>query len=285
VEERTRLGWIVWLAAVTAAAAATWTVLTYRPTAEQVAEAREESDLAARKLARAIGAGDREVRRMYSSGEFDRALETTNLWLQADAENVEATYWRSYLLAMRSDGASESRRTARRGLELTEAWIDRDPTEPRWHAFSGWFLLLSGNGAGRASVPESDGSSDETGTQARAAFLRAASLLEARDPSQQSPWSREYDLACYLSMAGMLEESIEHLAASVELGRTGSDWLRSDPDLDPIRGQDGYASILVRLQEIRLVREASYVESPTLSDIHASERERQGLTSKGSDSK
>lgn len=283
MDERPRLGWIVWLAAFTAAAAATWTVLSYRPSAAQIADAREESDLAARKLARAIGAGDREVRRMYSSGEFDRALETTNLWLQADAENVEATYWRSYLLAMRSEGASESRRTARRGLELTEAWIERDPTEPRWHAFRGWFLLLSGGGSGRAAASRGDGSSDDSETEARAAFLRAAALLEARDPSQQSPSSREYDLACYLSMAGRLDESLDHLAASIELGRTWSNWLRSDPDLDPVRGLDRYASILVRLEEIRLVNEASHVEAPALSDIRASERERLELQSNKAD--
>lgn len=278
MDERPRLGWIVWLAAVTAAAAATWTVLSYRPSAAQIADAREESDLAARKLARAVGAGDREVRRMYSSGEFDRALETTNLWLQADAESVDATYWRSYLLAMRSDGASESRRTARRGLELTEAWIERDPTEPRWHAFRGWFLLLSSGGSGRAAASEGDGSSDEA--EARAAFERAAALLGAREPSQQSAASRAYDLACYLSMAGRLDESLDHLAASIELGPTRSNWLRSDPDLDPVRGLDRYASILVRLEEIRLVNEAGHVEAPALSDIRASERERLELQSK-----
>ncbi len=255
------LTWIIWLAAITAAAVAGWTVLSYRPLPDEIAAKRDESDGAARRVATATGGGERNIRRRLSNGEPQRALEDAVLWAQSDRESIEAVYWASYLHARHGE-ASESRRLARRGMEMARAWIDRDPTEPRWSAFEGWFHLLQSDRADAASARLS----------ARDSFDRAASLLASRSGTILDA-SIEYDMACYLSMAGRLDDAAEHLALAVELGWTRTNWLRIDPDLDPLRAHPSYASVMVRLEEIRAISEASHVEAPTFSDLRAAERD------------
>ena len=258
--ETPRFAWIVWLAAVTAAGAAAWTVLSYKPPPEEIAAKRDESDGIARRVASATGGGERNIRRRLSNGDPQRALEDALIWAQTHKESVEAVYWASYLSSKHGD-AGESRRLARRGLEMAQGEIERDPREPRWHALEGWFYLLQGDRGGSA----------EAHTKSRASFERAASLLDEQAGDMPDA-NVAYDLACYRAMAGNFDAAIEHLSFAVELGWTRTNWLLIDPDLDPVRGHVGYADVMVRLDEIRAIAEASNVDAPTFSDLRAIEQ-------------
>jgi adenylate cyclase len=50
------------------------------------------------------------------------------------------------------------------------------------------------------------------------------------------PWGRQYNLACYLALAGETDAAIEHLRIAADLDRDNvMKWLPEDTDLDPIR--------------------------------------------------
>jgi uncharacterized Ntn-hydrolase superfamily protein len=53
-----------------------------------------------------------------------------------------------------------------------------------------------------------------------------------------------YDLACYESMAGRRDESLRHLARSLELEPSYRDRARGDTDFDPVRDDDRFRSIV-----------------------------------------
>jgi uncharacterized Ntn-hydrolase superfamily protein len=53
-----------------------------------------------------------------------------------------------------------------------------------------------------------------------------------------------YDLACYESMAGRGDESLRHLARSLELEPSYREMARGDTDFDPVRDDDRFRSIV-----------------------------------------
>jgi uncharacterized Ntn-hydrolase superfamily protein len=53
-----------------------------------------------------------------------------------------------------------------------------------------------------------------------------------------------YDLACYESMAGRPDESLRHLARSLELEPSYRDMARGDTDFEPVRDDDRFRSIV-----------------------------------------
>lgn len=258
--DRPRLGWIVWLAAATAACAALWTVLTYRPTSAQMTEAIDESDQRQRESDAAVSGGEDRIKRYLRNGRVDDALMSADKWVVAVSDSIEANYWASYLYATAPGGPEMSFKLARRGMHLSAEAIQREPEEPRWHAFRGWFERLTNDGA-----------------NAIGSFERAVELQQAQEPLALGRAQWEYNLACYLSLAGRVNDAIEHLGRAVESGwieRQQVGWLRVDPDLDALREHDGYAALLVRIDEIRFIAESAPVESPSVSDNNrAAERE------------
>lgn len=265
MEERPRLGWIVWLAAMTAAAAALWTVATYKPTATQMAEMDENSGQAMRRLARAAR-GVSNIQWRLKRDDWEDAREDAGLWLEQMPDDVEAHYWASYLNADVPDGARHSRKLARRGLKLSIERIESEPGQPRWHAYHGWFLLLM-------SEPGDGGA--ETRAESRAAFDRAVDVLRALPDGVRSEHDQAYDMACYLTMAGREEEAITHLAHAIETGWTDGAWLNVDPDLGGLRDREDYAALMVRMDEIRRVAEWGGEEPRTVSENAAKQGEEQ----------
>jgi hypothetical protein len=49
-----------------------------------------------------------------------------------------------------------------------------------------------------------------------------------------------YNLACYESLAGRVEEALAHLARAVELDPRRAEWAKRDADFDPIRMLPGF---------------------------------------------
>ena len=56
-----------------------------------------------------------------------------------------------------------------------------------------------------------------------------------------------YNVACFYSMAGQVDEALEHLERAVEAGFAFKDWIESDSDFDPVRDDPRYRRLLDRL--------------------------------------
>jgi len=64
-----------------------------------------------------------------------------------------------------------------------------------------------------------------------------------------------YNMACVESLLGNLDSAIQFLNCAVDAGYTDVKHIRTDPDLENIRGVDGYKSILVKLLKLCLTQE------------------------------
>jgi|688.fasta_scaffold01118_37 Flp pilus assembly protein TadD len=58
-----------------------------------------------------------------------------------------------------------------------------------------------------------------------------------------------YNLACSLALTGALEEALERLEESVELGYEDGPAMAADPDLERLRGSARFQALLARLLE------------------------------------
>ena len=58
-----------------------------------------------------------------------------------------------------------------------------------------------------------------------------------------------YNLACSLALTGSHDEAFEALASAVDLGYDDVDHLRADGDLDALRGDPRFATLLERLAD------------------------------------
>ena len=56
-----------------------------------------------------------------------------------------------------------------------------------------------------------------------------------------------YNLACFYSMAGRVDEALEHLERAVEAGFAFKDWIENDSDFDRVRDDPRYRRLLDRL--------------------------------------
>ena len=57
-----------------------------------------------------------------------------------------------------------------------------------------------------------------------------------------------YNVACIFSLAGRLEEAIEHLEDSVRAGLRHKGWLVHDDNLDPLRDNPRFQALLEELE-------------------------------------
>lgn len=77
----------------------------------------------------------------------------------------------------------------------------------------------------------------------------AATVLEVATrirPDSVTPW---YNLACARALMGRKEPALEALQHAVDAGYADLDHLESDPDLESLRGEEGYRRLVRRLEE------------------------------------
>ena len=57
-----------------------------------------------------------------------------------------------------------------------------------------------------------------------------------------------YNVACVYSLAGMLEEAMEHLEGAVRAGLRHGGWLEHDDNLDPLREHPRFQALLKEIE-------------------------------------
>jgi adenylate cyclase len=94
---------------------------------------------------------------------------------------------------------------------------------------------------------------------ARALYMGAISLISLGDKDKGLEWARRsrkidpddpmllYNLGCFHSLAGELEEAIDCLERAVAGGLLQRGWYENDGDLDPLRGHPRFKALLERL--------------------------------------
>ena len=90
----------------------------------------------------------------------------------------------------------------------------------------------------------------------RAWTMGAAVLADMGEPERSARWVEralsvdaeepviEYNAACVYVRLGRFDEAIRCLEASVGQGGLSADWVRNDPDLDPLRGDSRFQALL-----------------------------------------
>jgi len=68
--------------------------------------------------------------------------------------------------------------------------------------------------------------------------------MEAAIAENEHAWGGNYNVACYLALAGETDEAIEYLRKAIELNREQvRKWLPHDTDLDPIRADPRFQEL------------------------------------------
>jgi serine/threonine protein kinase/Flp pilus assembly protein TadD len=94
---------------------------------------------------------------------------------------------------------------------------------------------------------------------ARALYLGAGALIQAGDPQRAKEWIRRataidpddsgvlYNVACTYAMLGQKEEALTCLEKAVQNGFGHKEWLENDSDLDAVRMDPRFATLLTKL--------------------------------------
>jgi hypothetical protein len=98
-------------------------------------------------------------------------------------------------------------------------------------------VLAAGGKAGEAFVPH--GWEDVHIAFAKLDAGDAAAgraIMEEGLADDREPWGRHYNLACYLALAGEVDDALAQLRIAIDLDRDKvMKWLPEDSDLDPLR--------------------------------------------------
>ena len=65
-------------------------------------------------------------------------------------------------------------------------------------------------------------------------------------PDDSEVW---YNLGCSYALVGHKERSIQALSTAVELGYRDAEWMKRDEDLDTLKGDPRFESLLARMQQ------------------------------------
>ncbi len=123
----------------------------------------------------------------------------------------------------------------------------RDPTAKRRAVADepGTRILAVGAGRGQVFEPSTwERSGPAFPFFASGEYDRAVEVLEAAHAEFPDDPVVLYNLACAESMSGRKTEALDHLRRSVAGGERFRDLARTDTDLDPIRGEPGFAEIV-----------------------------------------
>ena len=93
----------------------------------------------------------------------------------------------------------------------------------------------------------------------RAATMRAVSLCRLGRPDEGLRWAEKaleidpddagvlYNVACLYSLEGKVDDAIRCLEETFERGFQNKDWFENDPDLNPLRGNPRFQSLIARI--------------------------------------
>jgi serine/threonine protein kinase/tetratricopeptide (TPR) repeat protein len=192
---------------------------------------RRDFDQAEFHLRRAIELDPRLYDPHYISGRLrfsqGRIAEAARHFAEACAVVPEA-YDSWYLLGMcyrRMNQPGRSRNANLECIEAVKSWVRSHPEDTR-----AWTM--------GASVLA------DVGEPERAArWIERALAVDAEEPII------EYNAACVYVALGRFEDALKCLAVSLQAGGLSRDWAENDPDLDPLRGDPRFQSLLIRARD------------------------------------
>ena len=189
---------------------------------KKYSEAREEFQIALRLDPRQYEAHYLFARACVQEGKLEEAVEH----YLAAAEARPEDYQTLLLVAPVQFGLGrleDSMRSERRGLELAEAHLELNPDDDRALYLSLGALHLRGE------------------TEKAFEWARRALSANGSDPSNL------YNVACFYSITGKTDEALECLAKAIENGFGHREWLEHDSDLDNLREDARFKSLLEKL--------------------------------------
>lgn len=222
---RDKFEWLIGLALVMGLGVTIWTLVTYQPTAKELSETLREQDSWARRQSRLISNPEREVRRLLRRGEEEQAGQFAREWGRNDSANVEARFWRAYLLSRTTD-TERLGRVARSGLGLASAEVMAKPGNHWSWYYKGWFHRLLGQ-------------EDE----ALGAF-RTLQEVFAEQSDRMPPDQWLYNAACFTVLEGRTEEGLALLGRAIEAGWSDLAWARVDPDFELVRNDPRFMELV-----------------------------------------
>jgi serine/threonine protein kinase/tetratricopeptide (TPR) repeat protein len=190
--------------------------------ARQYQEARLEFETAIRLNPNLYEAHYFFARACFQEGNLEEAIRHYE-----DAARVRPDDYQALLL-MRSalnglGRTAEALNAVRRGLQVAEKHLELNPDDARalYLGASGWV---------------------ELGERDRA--LDWAKRAHAIDPEDAAVL---YNVACIYSTAGLLDDALACLDRAIQNGFGHREWLNNDSDLDPLRNDPRFQSLLQRL--------------------------------------
>ena len=81
------------------------------------------------------------------------------------------------------------------------------------------------------------------------ALIEEALLLDYEDPNDVKAFMGinclvKYNLACLASIDGNVDEAFDWLESSIDAGYCDVEWMSEDTDLDPLRGDDRFVTLI-----------------------------------------
>jgi hypothetical protein len=81
------------------------------------------------------------------------------------------------------------------------------------------------------------------------ALIEEALLLDYEDPNEVKAFMGlnclvKYNLACLASIDGNVDEAFDWLESSIDAGYCDVEWMAEDADLDPLRGDDRFVTLI-----------------------------------------
>jgi serine/threonine protein kinase/Flp pilus assembly protein TadD len=192
------------------------------------------------------------------SQRFDEAKVEFETALRLDPNNYEAHY-----LYARSLFAQGNLAEAAKRFEKACDVNPEDYNAPQLLAvaYAGLGRVEDSTDAFKRSLVVIDRHLELNPDDARAIYLGAGSLCHLGEREKAVKWAEKatsidpdnpsvlYNVACVYAQLGELERGIDCLEKSITTGMGQKEWIENDPDLDPLRDNERFQTLLSRLDE------------------------------------
>ena len=195
---------------------------------EGFAEAEEEFERAIALNPKLFEAFYFYARTCFRQGKLEEAVR-----LFERATDVREDYQALLLLALAIEGLEEHERAKtayRRALDAIELQLDLNPEDTRALTLGAGCLARLGEGE------------------------KAVEWIHRADSIDPDDAVILYAIACVYGVLGASENAISYLQRAVQAGFGNFGWIENDPDLDSIRADERYRSIISELRESEAAR-------------------------------